>query len=73
MKEKIKDIMQRVFILENISDDISQANCDKWDSLNHLNLIIELEEEFNTSFEPEEIAEMYSLEIITDKLRCAIQ
>ena len=40
----------------------------KWDSLNHLNLIVELEDEFNVSFEPEDIAEMKSLDIIETKL-----
>jgi acyl carrier protein len=64
MKEKIKEIMKRVFNMDTVSDEISQQNCDKWDSLNHLNLIIEIEEEFNVSFEPEEIAEMKSLEKI---------
>ena len=69
MREKIKEIMKRVFDLESVSDDISQANCDKWDSLNHLNLVIELEEEFDISLEPEEIAEMRSLKEIEDKLK----
>jgi len=35
-----------------------------WDSLRHLNLIIELENEFNISFELEEIAEMKSISLI---------
>lgn len=68
MKERVKEIMKRLFCLDTISDDISQQNCDKWDSMNHLNLIIELEEIFDISFEPEEIAEMKSLEKIEEKL-----
>jgi len=51
-----------------VSDDISQSNFVKWDSLNHLNLVVELEDEFGVSFEPEDIAEMKSLEGIEAKL-----
>jgi acyl carrier protein len=69
MKEKIKEVMQRVFELAEISDDISQENCAKWDSMQHLNLIVELEEVFSISFEPEEIAEMKSLDKIEALLR----
>ena len=68
MKEKIKDVMRRVFHLDTIGDDFSQRDCAKWDSLNHLNLVVELEEAFDVSFEPEEIAEMKSLDAIENLL-----
>jgi acyl carrier protein len=60
MNEKVKSIMATIFItdIENITDDLSQKNVSFWDSLKHLNLIVELEEEFDVSFEPEEISEM---------------
>ena len=64
MKEQIKNVMKRAFELEDISDDVSMENCDKWDSLNHLNLIMQLEEEFNVSLEPEDIAIMRSIDDI---------
>jgi acyl carrier protein len=64
MKNRIKEIMTCVFQLESVADDISQSNCARWDSMNHLNLVIELEEEFDTSFEPEEIAMMKDLESV---------
>ena len=35
-----------------------------WDSLNHMNLIVALEEEFDVTFDEEEINEMISLELI---------
>ncbi|MDR1373242.1 MAG: acyl carrier protein [Dysgonamonadaceae bacterium] len=69
MKEKIKEVMLRVFQLDEIPDNISQSNCTKWDSMNHLNLIVELEEEFDVSFEPEDIAEMKSLDLVENKLK----
>ena len=68
MKERIKNVIKRVFDLDQVTNNISQMNCDKWDSLGHLNLIVELEEEFNVSFEPEEISEMTSLKKIEKKL-----
>lgn len=58
MEEKILEILKVVFDLDSIDKNISQANCDKWDSLKHLILIVELEGEFDVEFEPEEIAEM---------------
>jgi acyl carrier protein len=68
MKEKIKAVMSRIFQLDEISDNISQQNCAKWDSMQHLNLVVELEETFGVEFEPEEIAEMKSLEKIEEIL-----
>jgi acyl carrier protein len=61
MKEEIKEVLKNVLGTDAIPDDISQQNCDVWDSMRHLQLIIELEEKFNVSFEPEDIAEMKSL------------
>ena len=69
MREKIKEVLKRVFELDEVSNDISQGNCAKWDSLNHLNLVVELEDEFGVSFEPEDIAEMKSFEVIEKKLK----
>ncbi len=70
MKDKVKEIMINLFELDNsINDDISQSNTDKWDSLNHLNLIVEIEDEFNVSFTPEEIASMLSLDDIVKQLK----
>ncbi len=66
MKEKIITIMSEVFELpiNLFPEEIKQDNIDNWDSLGHLNLIVELEDAFEVSFEPEEIGEMTSLDII---------
>jgi acyl carrier protein len=60
MNEKVKSIMASVFRtdIENITEDLKQKDVNFWDSLRHLNLVVELEEQFEISFEPEEIAEM---------------
>lgn len=72
MKEKVIEIMKEVFEVEDISINTSQDNCENWNSLRHLNLVSELEEAFDMEFEPEEIAEMHSvnciIEIIKKKL-----
>lgn len=64
MKEKIKEIIGKTFEINNVADNISQQNCHKWDSLNHLRLMYELETFFDLSFEPEEIMKMKNLDEI---------
>ena len=46
MEEKILFVLKNVLGLESATKALSQQNCDKWDSLRHLNLIVELESEF---------------------------
>jgi acyl carrier protein len=60
MKERIKRVTSQV-LKTDVDDNTSQNTCASWDSLHHLNLIIELETEFDVSFEPEEIAQMKSI------------
>lgn len=64
MDEKIIETMERVFAVSDLDNTASQTTCDKWDSLHHLNLIVELEDVFDMEFEPEEIAEMTSFETV---------
>jgi len=72
MRERLIEVFKRTLKLNEVTEHISQKNCLKWDSLNHLNLIIEIEEEFDLSFEPEEIAEMKSFEIIERLIKAEI-
>lgn len=69
MEEKIIAIMERVFNSKGLNTNTNQQNCGNWDSLRHLNLIIELENEFDVEFEPEEIADMKSLIDIERQLK----
>ena len=75
MEEKVLEILKNLFELDTIDETCSQSTCEKWDSMMHLNLIVELEAEFGVSFEPEEIGEMQSYEdvIIYLKKKCNIQ
>lgn len=58
LEDRVLEIMRSVFEMEEVSTDASQKNCERWDSLHHLSLASELEEEFDIELEPEEIAEM---------------
>ena len=40
----------------------------KWDSLQHINIISNLEMEFDITFEPEEISEMVNIDRINETL-----
>ena len=72
MEKRILSVIEKTFEINAIDQSISQKNCAKWDSMNHLNLIVELESEFDVSFEPEEISEMKDFNniriILADKI-----
>lgn len=69
MEEKILEILKNVFELETVDRSCSQATCEKWDSMGQLNLVVELETEFDVSLEPEEIGEMKSFEDIVKLIK----
>lgn len=73
MDQKILHIMEEVFNTPNLTINTNQNNCEKWDSLHHLNLIVELEDEFDVEFEPEEIAEMKSFESVKNMIETKLQ
>ena len=58
MEEKVLEILKNVFELDAVDRTCSQTTCEKWDSMGQLNLVVELESEFDITLEPEEIGEM---------------
>ena len=66
MEKKIKLIMSKVFkiSLDSIKEDSSPDNIESWDSLNHMNLIVVLEEEFDFQFTDSEIIELVNFSLI---------
>ncbi|UKB80686.1 acyl carrier protein [Chryseobacterium sp. MEBOG07] len=68
MEEKVKEIMAGVFEVNvnELPENINQENFEDWTSIKHLTLIVEIEEEFDKAFEPEEISEMTSLSKIIE-------
>ncbi len=69
MEEKVLEILKELFELDTVDETCSQDNCEKWDSMGQLNLVVELESEFDVTLEPEEIAEMTSFEKIIKVLK----
>lgn len=64
MEEKVLEILKDLFELDTVDKTCSQTTCEKWDSMGQLNLVVELESEFDVTLEPEEIGEMKSYDDI---------
>ena len=66
MEDKIKKIMSSVFGLHTnkIKNNSSPDNIKSWDSIQHMNLILALEEEFNIKFTDDESVEMLNYSLI---------
>lgn len=69
MEQRILNVLRNTFELENIDTTCSQETCEKWDSMGVLDLVVELETEFNVSLEPEEIGGMKSFKDIVRILK----
>lgn len=64
--EKLKGVFHQVLGVseQEVSLATNMQNLKAWDSLNHLNIIVKIEEVFNITFEALEIIELNSLEKI---------
>ena len=69
LEDRILEVLKNTFELETLDTTCSQKTCDKWDSMGQLNLVVELEMEFDVSLEPEEIGEMKSFADIVSILQ----
>ena len=58
MDEILQKIFRDTFNKPNLilNDNLDASHVDTWDSFNHINLIINVEEEFNIRFTTEEIS-----------------
>lgn len=63
---KLKEVISNVLGVstEEINDDSSPDNIEKWDSLSHINLVMALESEFNVELSPEDAMDMLSVKLI---------
>tara|TARA_B100000780_G_C20729154_1_gene289735 strand:+ start:59 stop:283 length:225 start_codon:yes stop_codon:yes gene_type:complete len=74
MEEKVLEIMSKTFNIDVLllSKKTSKKDLSQWDSMSHLNLIIDIENEFNISFSNEEIVTIIDfkslLKIIKNKI-----
>jgi len=64
---RVKNIMSTVFELplNQITNDSTMYSIPKWDSLNHMRLVIALEEEFNIKFDQEEMETFITFKIVS--------
>lgn len=71
MKQKIETLMADLFNLknENITDSLTMANTDGWDSLKHMELIVSIEQTFGIELTFEEIVAMQTLKDIKKILK----
>ena len=68
--EQLQDIFQSAFSSDvKINSDTDKDNLPDWDSINHLNLIVELEDRLNIQFSPEEIESMKSVSSLIDLIQ----
>lgn len=72
MEEKVLEILRDLFELDTVDETCSQETCEKWDSMGQLNLVVELESEFDVTLEPEEIGEMKSFNDIIRILKTKV-
>lgn len=69
--ERVRGIAADVLKLpaNKITAQSSPENIESWDSVQHLNLILALEQDFSVQFEPEEIDQMSSIDRILNVLQ----
>ena len=70
-EEKLLDILSKIFLLDvdKIPDDLRRKDFEPWDSMNHLILVSEIENEFEIFFEDEEVVDMWTVGDIKKILR----
>jgi acyl carrier protein len=68
---EVKEILAKVLEIDiaTIFDNATQKDIAKWDSLQHLNLIVEIEDKYDISIDPEDISEMLSIEKIIEIIK----
>ena len=71
MEEKLKKVMAQILKVnaESINADSSPDTIASWDSLQHMNLVLGIEQSFGISFSEDEIMQMMNYEIIVDILK----
>jgi acyl carrier protein len=70
-EEKLKKIIGSVFNIDasSVNNETSPDTVESWDSLNHLNLVLALEEGFDVSFTEEQTVEILNFELIKISLQ----
>ncbi|MFC1587432.1 acyl carrier protein [Planctomycetota bacterium] len=71
MADKLQEVFATVLNIdtESINDNSSPDNTENWDSLNMMNLVTAIEDEFNVSFSTREIMKMRTVGQVRETLR----
>lgn len=66
--DQVKEIASDLFNVpaQQLGPDSSPDTVPDWDSVQHLNLVLTLEQKFNVQFAPEDIEQMRTLSAIAD-------
>ena len=65
---RVKQIISTIFEvpLEKVTLETTPADVEKWDSMGHLMLLLELEQEFDVQIAPEQAEQLTSVQAIVD-------
>jgi acyl carrier protein len=71
MEDKLKKVMSQILKIniDSICPESSPDTIATWDSLQHMNLVLGIEQGFGITFTEEEIMQMMSYEIILELLK----
>jgi len=73
--EQVRSIASDLFSTptDRISPDSSPETIESWDSIQHLNLVLALEEKFGLQLSPEEIEQMHTIGQVTKLVETKLQ
>ena len=68
VQEKVIQVLINIFQVspDKISAVTTSDNVENWDSMNHINMILALEQEFGIRYDEEQVVSMLSVEEIID-------
>jgi acyl carrier protein len=62
LKQVVSDILE--VDIDDINENSSSDNIEKWDSLSHIKLVMAIEAEFNVKLTPDDMMDMLSVKLI---------
>ncbi|MEH1738802.1 MAG: acyl carrier protein [Fusobacterium varium] len=75
MKEKLQEIFRDIFDDEElvITEEMTAADIEDWDSLAQINLIIAIEKEFGVKFNLEEVSKLKNIGEMLDLIKLKVK
>jgi acyl carrier protein len=64
----VLSIMSQLFVLPpgSLTAESTMENVEQWDSLQHINVIVDIEQHFNITMAPDEVMQLHSVQAIVD-------